>query len=64
MSNEKSISSWREDLDHARDVSKREAETIGFAVNWFESWRLTKDLEATSAPNSLKLWMSPCQFLR
>ena len=47
MGNGKLISSWREDLDHARDVSKRDAETLGFVVNWFESWRLAKDLDAT-----------------
>ncbi len=47
MSAGKSISNWREDLDNARDVSKRDIETIGFSVNWFESWRLAKGLEPT-----------------
>ena len=38
-------SNWREDLEKSRDLSRREIESIGFAVNWFESWRLAKKLE-------------------
>ncbi len=44
-SNDANHSNWREDLENSRDLSKREMEYIGFVVNWFESWRLAKNLE-------------------
>ena len=47
MTSKEEICDWRDDLEHARDLSKREIESVGFLVNWFESWRLGKGLEAS-----------------
>ena len=45
MNSKHSSAEWRDDLEHSRDLSKREIESIGFVVNWFESWRLGQHLK-------------------
>lgn len=35
---------WREDLMAARDLDPRERDAYGFAVGWFDSWRMRKGL--------------------
>ncbi len=41
------VCNWREDLENARDLSKKEIQFVGFVVSWFESWRMGKDLGAS-----------------
>ncbi|MGJ8656270.1 MAG: site-specific integrase [Akkermansiaceae bacterium] len=44
MNNYNQIADWRDDLDHSRDLNNNEKESIGFLLNWFESWRLASSL--------------------
>ena len=37
---------WREDLIAARDLGPREKDSYGFAVGWFDTWRIRKALPA------------------
>jgi len=46
MSDIKPKFDWREDLAHARDLSKREVEAYGYVLGWIEDWRVKHDLPA------------------
>jgi hypothetical protein len=35
---------WREDLSASRDLSRNEVQAFGFAVGWFEDWRVRMKL--------------------
>jgi hypothetical protein len=38
--------SWRSDLEASRDLMRQEREQFGFLISWFESWRMSRGLEA------------------
>ena len=35
---------WREDLLHSRDVNARDVDAYGFALSWYEEWRVKRRL--------------------
>lgn len=45
---------WREDLTHARDLSKREMDAFGYVLGWIEDWRIRRDL--SSGRDACKRW--------
>jgi hypothetical protein len=36
---------WREDLLHSRDVPARDVDAYGFALSWYEEWRVKRHLD-------------------
>ena len=40
----KSRFDWREDLLHSRDVKARDVDAYGFALSWYEEWRVKRAL--------------------
>ncbi len=45
LMNSSNICNWKEDIEHSRDLNMKEKDYISFAVNWFETWRLSKKLD-------------------
>ena len=41
----KSRFDWREDLLHSRDVKARDVDAYGFALSWYEEWRVKRSLD-------------------
>ena len=54
-SNDAMTYDWREDMLAARDLSPREKDRYGFAVGWFDTWRIRKELPP-GAESARRFW--------